>query len=59
MNFIQESAKAVVAFLLTMVVVWLARKGVIVGGETQTALVTGISGLIVAVAVYLTRNKTK
>ena len=59
MNFIQESAKAIVAFLLTMVVVYLAKKGVLVGSETQAALVTGISGLVVAIAVWFTTNKSK
>lgn len=59
MNFLQESAKAVVAFLVTMLVVWLARKGVNIDTDTTTALVTGISGLVVASAVWLTRNKAK
>ena len=59
MNFIQESAKAVIAFLMTILVVYLARKGVTVSTDAQTALVTTLSGLVVAGAVWVTKNRSK
>lgn len=59
MDFVKESAKAIVAFLVTTAAVYLAKKGFVISTDTQVALVSAISGLVAACAVWITKNKQK
>lgn len=59
MEFLKESAKAVVAFVVAGVATWLAKKGLVLDADTQVALVSLLVGLVTAVAVWVTKNKPK
>lgn len=57
MEFIKESAKAIVAFVVTTACVWAAKKGFVVDVDTQTALVSALYGIVVGLSVWITKNK--
>lgn len=59
MEFIKQSAKAIVAFIVTMALAWLAKKGLKVDADTSVALTSALTGLVVAVVVWLVPNKPK
>lgn len=56
-TFINGSRKAIVAFAVTALVAYVARKGYNIDVDTQTALRTLLDGLIAGVLVWLTSNK--
>lgn len=56
-SFIQSSRKAIVAFVITALIAYVARKGYSLDVTYQEALRTLLDGLIVAVLVWLTKNK--
>lgn len=59
MDFIKTSAKAICGAIAAAVVVYLAKKGLVVDTSVQTALETVLSGLVVGGVVWITKNKQK
>jgi len=56
-DFIRTSRKAIVAFVITALIAYVARKGYSLDVSMQEALRTLLDGLIVAILVWLTKNK--
>lgn len=56
-DFIRTSRKAIVAFVITALIAYVARKGYSLDVGMQEALRTLLDGLIVGVLVWLTKNK--
>jgi len=56
-DFVKTSRKAIVAFVITALIAYVARKGYSLDVSMQEALRTLLDGLIVAVLVWLTKNK--
>lgn len=56
-DFIKTSRKAIVAFVLTAILAYVARKGLTVDAEVQESLRVLLEALIVAVTVWLVPNK--
>lgn len=56
-ELVNGSRKAIVAFVVTALVAWVARKGYNIDVDTQTALRTLLDSLIAGVLVWLTANK--
>lgn len=54
---VNGSRKAIVAFVVTALVAWVARKGYNLDVDTQTALRTLLDGAIAFALVWLTANK--
>lgn len=57
-DFIKTSRKAIVAFVLTAILAYVARKGLTVDAEVQESLRVLLEALIVAVTVWLVPNKS-
>lgn len=56
-DFVKRSRKAIVAFVLTALVSWLAKKGLSVDVEVQESIRVLLEAVVVAVAVWLVPNK--
>jgi len=56
-DFVKRSRKAIVAFVLTALVSWLAKKGLSVDVEVQESIRVLLEAIFVAVAVWLVPNK--
>lgn len=56
-DFVRTSRKAIVAFVITALIAYVARKGYSLDVSTQEALRTLLDGLIVGVLVWVTKNK--
>ncbi len=56
-DFVKTSRKAIVAFVITALIAYVARKGYSLDVTMQEALRTLLDGLIVGVLVWLTKNK--
>lgn len=59
MDFVKESAKAFVGAVVSFLAVWFAKKGLTVDVDTQVALTSAVSGIVVGVFVWWTKNKAK
>lgn len=56
-DFVRTSRKAIVAFVITALIAYVARKGYTLDVTYQEALRTLLDGLIVGVLVWVTKNK--
>ena len=56
-DFVRTSRKAIVAFAVTALIAYVARKGYSLDASMQEALRTLLDGLIVGALVWLTANK--
>jgi uncharacterized membrane protein (DUF441 family) len=56
-DFIRTSRKAIVAFVITALIAYVARKGYSLDANAQEILRTLLDGVIAGVLVWLTKNK--
>lgn len=57
-DFVRTSRKAIVAFVVTALITYVARKGYNLDVSTQEALRTLLDALIVGGLVWVTKNKS-
>lgn len=56
-SLVATNAKALVAFVVSGIVTFLAQQGIVLDDATSNALIAGWAGLLTAVCVWITKNK--
>jgi len=57
MDMILGSSKAITAFIVTAIVVWYNKKGLVLSNDSAAEIATGVSALLAGLLVWVVKNK--